>query len=178
MTEEKAEYGVIIPPNELSSERDMRWWKKRDYRTVDCGIVHWGQPHPTLGVEREALPFVPPGRHLCVDLDGTLAHFDHWRGPGHIGDPVPAMLARVKAWRAAGLEVRIFTSRVSYGDRETRERDHEVEASYAAIDQWSLKHLGEALPITCEKSFECVAIYDDRAFRVEENTGRVLSTSS
>jgi len=35
---------------------------------------------------------------IGVDLDGTLAVYDGWRGPEHIGPPVPAMVERVKRW--------------------------------------------------------------------------------
>lgn len=38
----------------------------------------------------------------AVDLDGTLAHYDHWRGNDHVGEPIPRMLARVKQWLAEG----------------------------------------------------------------------------
>lgn len=50
---------------------------------------------------------------IGVDLDGTLAHYDGWKGADHIGAPVPAMVERVKAWLANGREVRIFTARIS-----------------------------------------------------------------
>lgn len=33
---------------------------------------------------------------IGVDLDGTLAHYDSWRGVDHIGAPVIPMLDRVK----------------------------------------------------------------------------------
>lgn len=33
----------------------------------------------------------------AVDLDGTLAHYDGWRGEDHIGDPIPPMVERIKA---------------------------------------------------------------------------------
>jgi hypothetical protein len=136
------------------------------------------EDRPNYGRVLVGTPDIPPGRHVLVDLDKTLAHFDHWRGPEHIGEPVPAMLARVQAWRAAGIEVRIFTARVSLGDDETRERDHEVEASYDAIEKWCLRHLGETLPITCEKSWRCAAIYDDKAFQVVANEGRIVSSAT
>ena len=35
---------------------------------------------------------------IGVDLDGTLAHYDGWKGIEHVGPPIPAMLARVKYW--------------------------------------------------------------------------------
>ena len=50
---------------------------------------------------------------IGVDLDGTLAHYDGWKGVDHIGDPVPKMLMRVLDWRRQGLAVRIFTARVA-----------------------------------------------------------------
>lgn len=49
---------------------------------------------------------------IGVDLDGTLAHYEGWKGVEHVGAPVPAMLQRVKDWIAKGVEVRIFTARV------------------------------------------------------------------
>jgi hypothetical protein len=119
-----------------------------------------------------------PGDWIAVDLDGTLAHFDHWRGPEHIGEPVPAMLARVKAWRAAGIEVRIFTARVSLGEDDSPERKRLAKRAYAVIGAWCWQHLGEVLPITCEKSFQCAAIYDDKAFRVVANEGRIVSSAT
>lgn len=35
---------------------------------------------------------------IGVDLDGTLAHYDHWRGETHIGPPIAPMVDR---WRQA-----------------------------------------------------------------------------
>ena len=50
---------------------------------------------------------------IGVDLDGTLARYEQYEGPMSIGEPIPEMVDRVKAWLAAGREVRIFTARVS-----------------------------------------------------------------
>lgn len=50
---------------------------------------------------------------IGVDLDGTLAHYDEWRGVSHVGEPVPLMLERVRRWLGEGREVRILTARVS-----------------------------------------------------------------
>lgn len=50
---------------------------------------------------------------IGVDLDGTLAYYDIAQGDA-IGEPVPLMLARVKTWIAAGIEVRIVTARASF----------------------------------------------------------------
>ena len=53
---------------------------------------------------------------IGVDLDGTLAQYDGFKGCTVIGDPVQVMLARVKKWISEGIEVRIFTARVNPGD--------------------------------------------------------------
>lgn len=98
---------------------------------------------------------------IGVDLDGTLAHYDGWRGIKHIGAPVPAMLERVKAWRAKDREVRIFTARAFADDGQA--------AAY--IKAWCLEHIGEELPVTCIKDFGMVELWDDRAVQVEINTG-------
>lgn len=108
---------------------------------------------------------------IGVDLDGTLAHYDEWRGIGHIGLPVPAMVERVKRWLAEGRDVRIFTARVSGRD------DAECQAAFDAIDRWCLGLFGYPLPVTCVKDFEMIELWDDRAVAVEPNTGRALNVS-
>lgn len=101
-----------------------------------------------------------------VDLDGTLAHYS---GNGHaeIGEPIPLMVERVKRWLSQGIEVRIFTARVS-GDAETSRYFREK------IEDWCLKHIGQKLPVTCCKDWSMITLYDDRAVHVEMNTGRIV----
>ena len=96
---------------------------------------------------------------IGVDLDGTLAHYDRWRGVQHIGAPVPAMVDRVKKWLAQGRKVKVFTARAT-----------EVE-SYAFIKKWCVEHIGVELPITCVKDYQMVELWDDRCVRVMHNTG-------
>jgi len=38
---------------------------------------------------------------IGVDLDGTLAHYDGWKGPTHIGAPIHKMVQRVRAGRSS-----------------------------------------------------------------------------
>lgn len=105
-----------------------------------------------------------------VDLDGTLAEhywphdgpYDHYR----IGQPVPAMVERVKQWRKEGRDVRIFTARITVAD-EPKEVGRIVEA----IKAWCRHHLGEELPITNVKDYMMEELWDDRAVRVMMNTG-------
>ena len=97
---------------------------------------------------------------IGVDLDGTLAHYGGWVGPDHIGEPIPAMVSRVRAWLSKGIEVRIFTARAS------------VPEQIPPVAAWSLKHIGVALAVTNVKDFGMVELWDDRCVRVVANTGR------
>jgi hypothetical protein len=98
---------------------------------------------------------------IGVDLDGTLAVYDGWKGPTHIGEPIPLMVEYVKTLLAQGIEVRIFTARVG----ETGAR------GLMAIEQWCQEYLGTVLPVTDRKDFNMVFMVDDRAVVVEMNTG-------
>lgn len=113
---------------------------------------------------------------IGVDLDGTLAHYDGWRGADDIGAPIPAMLERVKRWLADGREVRIFTARVSHDG--TPGRMMEAELARWAIINWCKEHLGQMLPVTNIKDYAMVELWDDRAVQVEANTGRALGCST
>jgi hypothetical protein len=102
------------------------------------------------------------GGWIGVDLDGTLAHYGGWKGPETIGEPVPAMLARVQQWMAEGRTVKIFTARAC------------IPEQVAPVRAWLEKiGLGE-LEITNVKDFGMVCLYDDRCVQVETNTGRLL----
>ena len=102
---------------------------------------------------------------IGVDLDGTLAQYDGWKGPTHIGEPVEAMWRRVRQWLNEGKDVRIFTARACRGGEEG------VQVR-AAIDAWCLQQFGTELPITNVKDFSMIELWDDRAVQVEPNTGR------
>ena len=104
---------------------------------------------------------------IGVDLDGTLAKYDGWRGVQHIGEPIEPMLFRVRQWLNDDKEVRIFTARVGPQPSET-----ERLAALAAIEAWSLEHIGQVLPVTATKDYSMHELWDDRAIQVEPNTGR------
>lgn len=95
-----------------------------------------------------------------VDLDGTLAKDTGWKGIDHIGEPIPAMVDRVKQWLEDGKEVRILTARVS---------DNRKAA--VPIKAWCKKHIGRELEVTCEKDPDMEEIWDDKAVEVEHNKG-------
>lgn len=109
---------------------------------------------------------------IGVDLDGTLAVYDGWKGPRHIGEPIAPMVDRVKRWITEGRQVKIFTARAS----EVQGRNTlPVSEMIRIIEAWCLEHIGYILPVTNVKDYFCIAIYDDRAYRVEFNTGAILS---
>ncbi len=85
-------------------------------------------------------------------MDGTLAYDDGWHGPLHIGDPIPAMMARVKQWLKQGIRVKIFTARAS------------LEEHIPPVREWLYIH---GLPNLC--------LYDDRCVQVIPNTGELVS---
>jgi len=106
---------------------------------------------------------------IGVDLDGTLAHYDGWVSAEIIGDPIPAMVERVKNWIADGYEVRIFTARVTVSSDPRKKRN--VEKVRNIIQDWTEQHIGHRLEVTNVKDFGLRELWDDRAVRVAENTG-------
>lgn len=100
---------------------------------------------------------------IGVDLDGTLAFYDQWRGPGHIGEPIPLMLERVKEWIAKGITVKIFTARVSDKNQAQTVRE--------AMAVWCVRNGLPVLEVVCCKDFAMIELWDDRAVAVKMNTG-------
>lgn len=98
---------------------------------------------------------------VAVDLDGTLAEYHAWEGPEHIGEPVPAMLERIRMWQAHHIRVRIFTARAS------------IPEYVPFVRAWLRENgLGE-LPITHRIDFDMLQLWDDRCVHVETNTGLI-----
>lgn len=105
-------------------------------------------------------------------MDGTLARYEPGDGIGTIGEPIPAMVARVKYWLELGVEVRIVTARVGQQFTGTEYGDlHLVRHQRNLIRQWCLKHVGRTLLITDSKDFQMVELWDDRAITVTTNQG-------
>lgn len=100
---------------------------------------------------------------IACDLDGTLAHYDGWKGVRHIGCIVPSIKQAILNAQAQGHEVWIFTARVS----------DPAEASEAAnvIDKWLEENGLDQLTITATKHKFFTQFWDDRALQVIKNTG-------
>lgn len=103
---------------------------------------------------------------IGCDLDGTLADS---RNAGEIGEPIPAMVERIKKHLEDGDEVRIVTARVAPPIEHTKEMQVRSE-----IGDWCRRHLGQVLPITCRKDYGMILLYDDRAVQVLTDTGIVV----
>lgn len=102
---------------------------------------------------------------IGVDLDGTLARYDGWIGPEYIGDPIPEMLERVKAWIKEGITVKIFTARCS------------VPEQVKPIAGWLEKHGIGGLEITNIKDRSMLELWDDNCVQVIKNTGKPITTA-
>lgn len=98
---------------------------------------------------------------VAVDLDGTLAKDNGWKGAEHIGEPIKPMLDLVRKLLDDGEEVVIFTARVHDGEKSTKEH----------IAQWLKDHGLPDLEITNEKRPDMEKFYDDKAVAVEKNKG-------
>jgi hypothetical protein len=116
---------------------------------------------------------------IGVDLDGTLAFYDGWTKWDEFGPPIPAMVERVKGWLHDGIEVRVFTARVSIGEGVVSKCYKSGQCftnrqMKDAISAWCQRHIGERLEVTCIKDMHMIELWDDRAVGVEANTGRTL----
>lgn len=102
---------------------------------------------------------------IGVDFDGTLAFYERWTGLLEFGDPIPAMVARVKLWLEEGYEVKVFTARAAHDDK--------IELAHVeqAMREWTFEHIGVALEMTCVKDGGMIELWDDRAVGVIANTG-------
>jgi len=98
---------------------------------------------------------------IGVDLDGTLAISGCWKGLDHIGEPVPTMVERVKAWLNSGYTVKIFTARASAPGFDV-----------GVIHNWLNTNGLPKLEVTNIKDFTMIECWDDRAVQVIPNTGR------
>jgi hypothetical protein len=48
---------------------------------------------------------------ICIDLDGTIAYYDDWKGESNIGDPIPGVVEATKELKGNGWKIIIYTTR-------------------------------------------------------------------
>lgn len=102
-------------------------------------------------------------RVIAVDLDGTLAHYDGWKGIDHIGRVIPEVANAISDAQASGAEVWIFTARVSDPD------DHNLASD--AIAKWLVENKINVSGISAVKHKFFTEFWDDRAIQVIKNKG-------
>lgn len=112
------------------------------------------------------------------DLDGTLIkHCTQEEVVRYIlGEPIAEVVQLMHKEKANGYELKIFTARVSMGCNpleHTMARRIFVIKQTKAIQEWSKIKFGEIYDVTCQKDFNCIRIYDDRAMRVICDTGKL-----
>jgi len=92
---------------------------------------------------------------IGVDLDGTLAYYDGFKGDDVVGAPIEPMVRQVRKWLMDGRDVRIFTAR----------KPHPI------IRKFCKDNFGKILPITNVKDPNMQALFDDRAVGIKRNEG-------
>lgn len=118
----------------------------------DCGLC---ANLKKISLKKENEPWVG------VDLDGTLAYYDGWKGEEVIGDPIPLMMKLVRMMIQTGTRVKIMTARAG------------TQCGRNAVARWLNDNRLYGIEVTNKKDFQMTALYDDRAFQVERNTGIV-----
>jgi hypothetical protein len=106
---------------------------------------------------------------IGFDLDGTLAKYDGWKGIEHIGEPVESQVLIAKLLHWLGKKIKILTARVA-----PRGGDNDSAKAKKYVEEWCSKHLGFVPEVTYVKDASMVALFDDRAVSVEQNTGKIL----
>lgn len=100
-------------------------------------------------------------RTIAIDLDGTLATS---RKDGLIGDPIKKTADMVKRLHGKGIRVVIFTARM--GDKSD---------ALSQIKYWLKTNGLPDLMVTNRKTPDIEEFWDNRAIRVEENTGVICA---
>lgn len=121
-------------------------------------------------LEQQSEEEIVAGDVVAFDLDGTLAFYNGYKGPEHIGDPIPKAIALAKEYLEKGVRVVIFTARVGSENQAA----NDVSRSY--VEEWTVQHVGQKLEVTAQKSPMFKLIYDDRARQVVENLGLVVTS--
>lgn len=107
---------------------------------------------------------------IAVDLDGTLARYDGYKGYEHIGEPIKPMVEKVQKWVNQGHKVSIYTARMAcFGEHSC----DDPAAVKLVIQLWCMVHIGMILPVTNIKGGQDL-FFDDRAVEVMQNTGLTL----
>jgi hypothetical protein len=107
---------------------------------------------------------------IGVDFDGTLAFsVPNRTDPYELGEPIPAMVNRVKDWLAKGYTVKLLTARMNLHSSTGHTRD--LAKMNALLEQWCQKHIGSVIECVNTKDGWMEVLWDDRAISVDKDTG-------
>lgn len=122
------------------------------------------------GVAMSGGPSVPFNtKWLAVDLDGTLAKYDGWKGEDHIGELIEPMAEKIIQRFNEGWQIAIFTARVSSNVLEENVRAERI--IWAWLESNKIDMYINGITATKHKHFR--EFWDDRAFNVVPNTGMI-----
>lgn len=107
--------------------------------------------------------------HIALDFDKTLAYHESRWGVSRVGEPIPAMVEKVKEWLSKGYDITIFTVRMNRTGEALNEQ-------IKMIDDFLIKTGLPILPKTATKQHEFSHIIDDRAYHVDPNSGIISDT--
>lgn len=110
----------------------------------------------------------------AVDFDKTLAYYESKWKARKVGPAIPEMVDQVKKWLAQGDKVTIFTARISQLYDPDEARINDVAAQIDMIRTFCKENGLPELPITAVKKKEFTHFYDDKAFHVIPNKGRII----
>lgn len=99
---------------------------------------------------------------IGIDLDGTLAFYDEWRGIEHIGKPILEMVEFVKDLVSQKKNIKIFTARASN------------VKTIPFIHKWLKENDLPKFEVTNVKDFGMIMLYDDRCTQVVTNSGVIV----
>lgn len=101
---------------------------------------------------------------VAIDLDGTLARYDGWKGIEHIGEPLLGARKLCQAIRDAGYRICVFTTRFNTEGTRDITRAKQVVVDWLTLHQIPYDDLWDQVgkPMA-------VAYIDDRALKVTPN---------
>jgi len=96
---------------------------------------------------------------VCVDFDGVLAQYDGWKGPDHLGDPIPGIRIFLSGLKEMGFCITILTT------RKTQKVNH-----------WILTHrLADYIDHVTNKKPPAKAYIDDRGICFKGDFSEVIA---
>lgn len=69
-------------------------------------------------------------KYVCIDLDGTIAHYEAWQGEEHFGDPIEGVQAALRRLKEKDWTIIIYTTRSNETLIEGYLKKHSIAFDY------------------------------------------------